>query len=79
MNAITTHKQIKSAFDTWCETYGNQKKLADYCGVSGQAVGQWRKKRVPAERVLQVEAGTCYEVPRHELRPDLYSVEESVA
>lgn len=37
-------------------------------GISSQAVNQWR--RVPAERVLEVERVTG--VPRHELRPDLY-------
>lgn len=65
-----------AAFDRWCEIYGNQKRLADYCKVSPQAVGQWRK-RVPAERVLQIESGTNFEVSRHDLRPDLYPVEET--
>lgn len=37
-------------------------------GITSQAVSQWR--RVPAERVLEVERLT--RVPRHELRPDLY-------
>ncbi len=36
--------------------------------ISPQAISQW--KRVPAERVLDVERVTG--VPRHELRPDLY-------
>lgn len=36
--------------------------------ITSQAVGQW--KRVPAERVLDVEAITG--VSRHDLRPDLY-------
>jgi len=37
-------------------------------GISSQAVGQWR--RVPSERVLQVERLTG--VSRHDLRPDIY-------
>jgi len=37
-------------------------------GISSQAVSQW--KRVPAERVLDVERITG--VSRHELRPDIY-------
>lgn len=37
-------------------------------GISSQAVSQW--KRVPAERVIEVERATG--VPREELRPDLY-------
>jgi DNA-binding transcriptional regulator YdaS (Cro superfamily) len=36
--------------------------------ITPQAVSQW--KRVPAERVLDVERATG--VPRHELRPDIY-------
>jgi len=36
--------------------------------ISPQAVGKW--ERVPAERVLDVEAVTG--VSRHDLRPDLY-------
>lgn len=39
-------------------------------GITSQAIGQW--KRVPAERVLDVERITG--VSRHELRPDLYPV-----
>lgn len=39
--------------------------------ISSQAISQWA--RVPAERVLAVEAATG--VPRHELRPDLYPPE----
>jgi len=36
--------------------------------LSSQAISQW--KRVPAERVLLVEAATG--ISRHDLRPDLY-------
>lgn len=36
--------------------------------ITPQAISQWR--RVPAERVLEVERVTA--VPRHELRPDIY-------
>jgi DNA-binding transcriptional regulator YdaS (Cro superfamily) len=36
--------------------------------VAGKAVQQW--KRIPAERVIQVEAVTG--VPRQRLRPELY-------
>lgn len=36
--------------------------------ITHGAISQW--KRVPAERVLDVERITS--IPRHELRPDLY-------
>lgn len=37
-------------------------------GITSQAVSQW--KRVPADRVLDVERITG--VSRHDLRPDIY-------
>jgi DNA-binding transcriptional regulator YdaS (Cro superfamily) len=42
--------------------------LSKLIGITSQAVSQW--KRVPAERVIDVERATG--VPREELRPDLY-------
>lgn len=49
---------------------GGPSALAKAVGVSPQAVCLW--KRVPALRVLAVEAATNGVVPRHRLRPDLY-------
>ncbi len=50
---------------------GTTARLARMVGVTGPAVLKWRRSgRVPAERVLAVEAASG--VPRHELRPDLY-------
>lgn len=43
-------------------------RIAKEIGVTPGAVYQWR--RVPAERVLDVERITG--ISRHELRPDLY-------
>lgn len=51
---------------------GSQSALARALDVSPQAVNQWIKTRVPAERVLDIEAATKGQVTRHELRPDLY-------
>ena len=44
--------------------------LARAIGVDKASVTRWSQRRVPAERVLDVERITG--VPRHELRPDLY-------
>ena len=44
--------------------------LGRLVGVRRAAVCKWERKRVPAERVLDVERVTG--IPRHELRPDLY-------
>lgn len=50
------------------ESAGGITKLAHELGVRHQTFYSW--KRVPAERVLEIERITG--VPRHELRPDLY-------
>lgn len=47
---------------------GGRRALADRLGITTQAISQWR--RIPAERVLQIEAASG--VSRHDLRPDLY-------
>lgn len=47
---------------------GGITRLAAELCISSQAISQW--KRVPAERVLDVERITG--IPRHELRPDIY-------
>lgn len=47
-------------------------------GVDKATVTRWAQKRVPAERVVEIERVTG--IPRHDLRPDLYPVEaESTA
>lgn len=43
-------------------------RIARALGISRNAVGKW--KRVPAERVLAIEAFTG--ISRHDLRPDIY-------
>jgi len=47
---------------------GGPSALAEFLGLSVQAVSQWNE--VPPLRVLDVEKATG--VPRTELRPDLY-------
>jgi DNA-binding transcriptional regulator YdaS (Cro superfamily) len=42
--------------------------LARELGINYQAIQSW--KRIPAERVLAIEAITG--IPREQLRPDLY-------
>lgn len=54
---------------------GNKSELARRLGVKVQSIQQW--KRIPAERVLDVERVTG--VPRHELRPDIYPIEAKAA
>ncbi len=49
--------------------------LARRLDLTRQAVAGW--KRIPAERVLEVERATG--VPRSQLRPDLYPPEDQAA
>jgi DNA-binding transcriptional regulator YdaS (Cro superfamily) len=48
--------------------------LAERMGVNKATVTRWSSGRVPAERVLDVARITG--IPKEELRPDLYRVEE---
>lgn len=54
---------------------GGGAALARRLTISAQAVSQW--SRVPASRVIEVEAATGGQVPRHVLRPDLYPPPEA--
>lgn len=56
---------IQEAFD---QSRGMRLKVAKALKITHGAVSQW--KRVPAERVLDVEKITG--IPRHMLRPDIY-------
>jgi DNA-binding transcriptional regulator YdaS (Cro superfamily) len=47
---------------------GSARELARRLGMSSQSLLHW--KRIPADRLLQIEEVT--KVPRERLRPDLY-------
>lgn len=61
--------------DSAIEKAGGQGALAKLLGLRQSHISNWknRNKRVPAERVLEIERVTG--VSRHELRPDLYPIE----
>lgn len=46
-------------------------------GVDKATVTRWAQKRIPAERVVEVERLTG--IPRHDLRPDIYPAPENAA
>ena len=60
----------KKALQRAIDSVGGQVALSRLLGVRQPVIGNWLARRVPAERVLPLEAATG--VPRHELRPDLY-------
>jgi DNA-binding transcriptional regulator YdaS (Cro superfamily) len=47
--------------------------LARKLGVNKSTVSLWNLRRVPAERVIEIERETG--IPRQELRPDIYPPE----
>ena len=54
---------------------GGASTVARACGVSPQAVQHWiSSNRVPANRVLAIEALIEGSVSRYELRPDVFGV-----
>lgn len=60
---------MENICETAKEKAGGPAALAKALGnITPQAVSQWKK--VPAERVLDVERVTG--IPRHELRPDVF-------
>jgi DNA-binding transcriptional regulator YdaS (Cro superfamily) len=65
--------KIKNPVAVLAERVGSQTKLAYLLGVTPQAVSLWRRKKIPAERVVGIEAATG--VSRKVLRPDLYHKE----
>lgn len=51
--------------------------LAREAGVDKSTVTRWAQKRVPAERIADVERITG--ISRHELRPDIFGQPERAA
>lgn len=57
---------------------GGTRRVAMKLNVSTQAVSKWRR-RLPAERVIELEQLTRGAVSRYDLRPDLYPREGDAA
>ena len=74
MNTQTERQAASLAMRRAITVIGNKNKLAKALGIRWQAVHNW--EYVPDRRVLAVEALTGGQVTRHELRPDLYPLEE---
>lgn len=57
----------------------SQAEFAKAIGVSQGLVSHWitGRSRVPAERVLTIEQATGGQVTRHDLREDLYPIEQA--
>lgn len=57
---------------------GSQRALAHLIGARQQYISRWLKtKKIPAEFVLPIEKAVNAQITRHELRPDLYPLEDN--
>lgn len=56
------------------EALGTQKKLADAAGVEQQTISKLLngQRRITAEMAVAIERATAGQVPRQELRPDIF-------
>lgn len=71
-------ESILSALQNAVTKAGGQTALARAIGKTQGHISVWiRRRHVPAEEVLKIEAATG--VSRHELRPDLYPREGEAA
>lgn len=59
------------------EHLGGLSAAARLFDVTPGAIHKWVTKRVPAERVLELERATESRVTRYQLRPDLYPTESA--
>ena len=63
-------KRRDTALEHAIEAAGGVVALADFLGITKQAVSLW--ERCPAKQCLQVEAATKGVVSRYRLRPDVF-------
>lgn len=75
----------KAPIDLAIDAVGSLTDLAKRLEADPQVLVNWRKRGIPAERVLEVEKATIEpgsdvpKVTRHQLRPDLYPEEAKAA
>lgn len=72
---MTDLESSVQAFHRAIQTVGGQSAFGRLIGRPQSTVWEWvdRRKQIPAEFVLKVEAATG--ISRHELRPDIYPLE----
>jgi DNA-binding transcriptional regulator YdaS (Cro superfamily) len=70
MVKVENEYQRLVALNEAARAVGSYAALARRLGMTRGALHQWKRRQVPAARVLQVESATG--VPRSALRPDLY-------
>jgi len=66
-----THHDLQAAAVRAITAAGGTVAMARALGASKQAVSNWRRTRIPAERLPRVEALTG--IPAADLRPDIHA------
>ncbi|MFU1599688.1 MULTISPECIES: Cro/CI family transcriptional regulator [Alteromonas] len=54
---------------------GTQKLLAQKLGITEQAVGKWKDRKIPVMRAIQIES--TIGVSRFVIRPDIYTNDQA--
>jgi DNA-binding transcriptional regulator YdaS (Cro superfamily) len=64
--------QEKAALEKLVQDFGSQARLAEFLGVTPQAVNEWLKRgRISATAAAQLEEKTKGEYRKADLRPDV--------
>jgi DNA-binding transcriptional regulator YdaS (Cro superfamily) len=63
---------LKETLDKAIRSHGGYAEVARVLGVTRQTIYKWVERRVPAERVSEVEWLTG--IPREILRPDIFNI-----
>ncbi len=72
--AMDDQRNLRAAADRAIQAAGGTVALARAVGTSKQAVANWRRSRVPAERLPAVVRASGLEAAA--IRPDLYDTED---
>lgn len=70
---MQTDDAVRSLIEDAIKLAGSEKKLGDLCGCSQNAI--WNAKRagrVSAELAVAIDRATAGQIPKHQLRPDLF-------
>lgn len=68
---------METALQRAVSILGSQSALGRAIGKKQQHIQYWLNSRVPGEYVIAIERATSGQVTRHDLRPDLYPIEEA--
>tara|TARA_Y100001973_G_C4948554_1_gene209127 strand:- start:163 stop:402 length:240 start_codon:yes stop_codon:yes gene_type:complete len=72
MKIDSTKIKTMTSFEKIRHHFGSQTRLANELNVTRSAVSAWKRKKVPANRVLAIYRLSKGEITPHEMRPDLY-------